>query len=229
MFRSRVFNIALLLSLAFHLSCIFGVNIVVLPGRYSMRDLTSVSFLGPILDKTALEIILANKPVGVTTTYQRDLSAYVQAAGRKERVPAQDEAKQHIDTRAEDSIDKVLGRIFRREKEIPGIVTSRTAEEPFFKGSGEISGTVADREIMYKPARPELPTWTDVKPPFTLELEFVVSAQGEVKEVVPFISSGNPEIDLMGIRYLKSWRFAPLTKHLNREEEGRIKFIFDRE
>ena len=84
MFTNRAFNTAFIISLACHLICMFTVNIVILPGRYKIRELTSVSFLGPILEKTALEIILANKPIAVTTSYQRDLK-YRHSISKKEK------------------------------------------------------------------------------------------------------------------------------------------------
>ena len=52
-----------------------------------------------------------------------------------------------------------------------------------------------------------------------MEFKFLVSAQGDIKEIVPLVSSGNAEVDLLGIRYLKSWKFTPLGSADDRSEE----------
>ncbi len=227
MFSNRVFNAALLISLTWHLICMFTVNIVVLPGKYRTRELTSVSFLGPILGKTALEIILANKPVAVTTRYRRGLK-YKHTIDKKEKLLIKNDVKKHIDIHAENSIGRALDRVFRKDKEIPNIVTKTSGREAYFKGSGEISRHILNREVIYKPEEPKLPAWIAASSPFRMELEFIISVHGEVEEVVPVVSSGSAEVDLLGIRYLKNWRFAPLAQSSDKRGKGRVKFIFER-
>ncbi|GAG08643.1 unnamed protein product, partial [marine sediment metagenome] len=85
---------------------------------------------------------------------------------------------------------------------------------------------ILNREVIYRPREPELPTWVDSSSTYMMELEFIVSAQGEVKEVVPIVSSGNSDVNLLGVRYLKSWRFAPFPLDSTEEQQGRVKFIF---
>lgn len=206
-----------------------AVDVVVLPGKYKARGLTSVSFLGPILDKTALEIMLVNKPVAVTTRYQHRLK-YRHSFDKKEKLSlkdgAGDEAKKHISTHAVDNMGKILGMRFRADKEVPNMIRGKERYDTYFRSSSKISGPVAKREVIYKPRKPKLPSWIATMVPFMLELEFSVSTQGDVNEVVPVVSSGNPEVDLLGVRYLKSWKFAPLAQGLSEEQRGRIKVIF---
>jgi TonB family protein len=207
-------------------------NVVVLPGKYKTRELTSVSFLGPILEKTALEIILVNKPVAVTTSYQRGLKyrhSFDKEAKIYLRGEVRDGAKEHISAHSENKIDKLLGMAFSEDKEIPNITGERSPQHVRMKSSGEIIGPIAEREVIYKPRKPQLPSWVTSSVPFTLELEFLVSAQGEVKKVVPVVSSGDPEVDLLGVRYLKSWKFVPLAQGFDGEQSGRIKLTFKTE
>lgn len=229
MFTNKAFNIAFLTSLVWHLFCMSTVNIVVLPGKYKMRELTSVSFLGPLLEKTALEILLINKPVAITTSYQHSLK-YRHSFEKKEVSPlkdeTKDEAKMYISTRAEDSIGKALGKSVCKDKEVPNVVKETKRKYVQLKSSSGILGPVAKREVIYKPTKPKLPSWVTASAPFILELEFSVSAQGEVNEVIPAISCGNPEVDLLAIRYLKSWKFAPLVQDLPDEQKSRIRLIF---
>jgi outer membrane biosynthesis protein TonB len=203
-----------------------AVTIVVLPGRYRTRDLTSVSFLGPILEKTALDIILANKPVAVTTSYQRDIK-YSHSFDKKEEPVLDNALMARIDAQAEDKIATALDKTPYRHKEVPDIVTKTGTGAAYFTGSGEVSGAASSREIIYRPEEPKLPLSVDADSSFRLEFEFIVSTDGEVKKVVPVVSSGSPEVDLM--RYLKNWRFAPLGHGEDREESGRARFILVRE
>lgn len=206
-----------------------AINVVVLPGKYETRDLTSVSFLGPILEETALQIMLVNKPVAVTTRYQHSLK-YTHSIVERGDLPLEDEtrdqAKRHVSTSVEDSIGNVLGIILRKSKEIPNIVKRISKRDTRSGSSRRISGAIAKREVIYKPNKPKLPSWITASVPFVLELDFCVSSQGEIKEIVPAVSSGDPEVDLLGIRYLKSWKFAPLTQNRDEEQRGRIKFVF---
>lgn len=206
-----------------------AVDVVVLPGRYKARDLSSVSFLGPILEETALQIMLVNKPVAVTTRYQHGLK-YTHHIAEKEELPLRDEttdqAKRYVSANAEDSIGGSLGVSFRKRKEIPNIVKGMSKHATHPGSPSMISGDIAKREVIYKPKKPKLPSWITASVPFVVELDFCVLPQGEVKEVVPAVSSGNPEVDLLGIRYLKSWKFAPLAQNRDEEQGGRVKFIF---
>jgi TonB family protein len=208
-----------------------AVNIVVLPGKYKTRELTSVSFLGPLLEKTALEIMMANKPVGVTTSYQHSLD-YTHGFDKKDDLDKaedeiKDEAEKFIRTRTEQNIGKVLSTWLHRDKEVPTIVTRTDRRDTGIRSSSGISGPVSEREVIYRPRKPKLPSRIAASAPFNLELEFSVSAQGEVNRVVPAVSSGNPEVDLLAVRYLKSWKFAPLAQGLHEEQKGKIKFIFN--
>ena len=226
MFANKAFNIALLLSLTWHLMCMITVNIIVSPGKYRARELTSVSFLGPILEKTALDIILANKPIAITTRYQRNLKdRYI--LPREEKPFSENSVKDHITARVEDKMNMAFAKAPEENKEVPEIITKATERDTYSKNSEEISGAVSIREVIYKPVRPKLPAWIITRSPFKMELEFMVSPQGEIKKIIPVVSSGDAEIDLLGIRYLKNWRFVPLVQASSKEQNGRIKFIFE--
>ena len=226
MFSNKAFNAALFISLTWHLVCMFAVNIVVLPGKYRMRELTSVSFLGPILENTALDILLANKPVAVTTTYQRDLK-YMHTVGESGIRPAGNNVKRYIGGgRAEDNMYSAFDGELGKRKEVPDIAAKAKSRRRSIKSYEGISGPVSNREVIYRPEKPALPSWAEASSPFKVELEFIVSAQGEVKKVVPVVSSGDAEVDLLGMRYLKSWRFAPLTPGLGEEQKGSVELVF---
>lgn len=206
-----------------------AVNVVVLPGKYQTRDLTSVSFLGPILEETALDIMLMNKPIAITTKYRHALK-YTHSIMERRVLSLNrqktDEAKIHSAAGTEDRISRSLGMPFSPVKEVPNIAAKNTMQHVPLKPSGRFSGALAEREVIYMPIRPELPSWVDASSRYVLELELSVSSQGEVNEVVPAVSTGNSEVDLLGIRYVKGWKFAPRARESKEDQTGRIKLIF---
>lgn len=223
---------ALLISFLWHMTCIAAVNVVVLPGKFKVRELTSVSFLGPILEKTALDIMMANKPVAITTNYENDLRAGRPARDIKgENFQPADIVKNSINKRADDKMSTALRMPFREVKDIPNIVKdlNKPPARPSTAKENNISGPVSGREIFYRPPKPTLPERIGGNMPFSLELKFFVTAQGDVKEVIPVVSSGNAEIDLLGIRYLKGWKFAVANTIAGKEEWGRIKVVLSGE
>ncbi len=124
---------------------------------------------------------------------------------------------------------RALEMPFREVKDVPG-ADRRPKPRPIKRdaaaGSG-IFGPLADREISYKPPQPLLLGRAVAGEALNMELKFFVTAQGEVKEVIPVVSSGSAEADLLGIRYLKRWKFAPAARR--GEEWGRIKIVLSRE
>ncbi|MBN1872397.1 MAG: energy transducer TonB [Candidatus Omnitrophica bacterium] len=225
MFSNKAFNIAFILSLAWHLLCISLVNIVVLPGRYTARDLTSVSFLGPILEKTALEIMLVNKPVAVSTSYHHDLkySHHIDSE-RDSNVNGTALGFGLEPPKVDDKLDNIEGALLQSAKEIPRIHIKPSRHEDGHAIDG-IEGIDKGRELIYKPDKPKLPRWITSGKGFSVVLEFVVTPQGDVSRVVPVISSGDPDVDLLAIRYLKSWKFSPANGRHD-QETGTIKMFF---
>ncbi|MCM8782233.1 MAG: hypothetical protein NC828_04215, partial [Candidatus Omnitrophica bacterium] len=73
MFRDRDFSIAFLISLSWHLFIMFFVTIVVLPVNFPMLKASTISFLGPILEKTAFEIMIEKGIPSKQTVYQQTM------------------------------------------------------------------------------------------------------------------------------------------------------------
>lgn len=246
MFGSRAFNITLIASFALHAILIAAVNIVILPVKFKVREFTSISFLGPILEERALDIRAADKPGPAATDYENDLKDGREGHDVKsEAFQALDIVKKDISVRAEKRMGRAFGMPFREVKDIPAAtrnVKKVSRGERETKDTG-ISGPLAAREVFYRPAKPAAPGWISGDVPFNLELKFFVTAQGDVKEVIPVVSSGNAEIDLLGIRYLKEWKFTPLQiepppkggvsvtgfTSNEKDEWGRVKIVFGKE
>ncbi|MBI3990571.1 MAG: energy transducer TonB, partial [Candidatus Omnitrophica bacterium] len=92
----------------------------------------------------------------------------------------------------------------------------------------EIEGPAKERVVLYKPPLPPYPKWAEMAGlDFDLVLKFMVNQKGEVKLVETLISSGYPQVDTLGLRYLKNWRFNPLSSEDDKAGQwGKIKIKF---
>ncbi|MBU4375854.1 MAG: hypothetical protein KKD29_00055 [Candidatus Omnitrophica bacterium] len=229
-FVNRAFGIALAISVLWHIVAISAVNIVALPGGYKMRELTAISFLGPILEKTALDIMMANKPVAVRTDYEVNNKIAPEIRTWMKEVPVQDKAAMDMAKKSEEKIGESLGISFRETKEVPAFTRHpKKSKRAARQKEGEISGDVASREVFYKPEKPRVPEPISGAAPFNMELKFSVSPQGDVQEIIPLVSSGNADADLLGIRYLKNWKFTPLGTSTQNEQWGVARIVLSRE
>jgi len=82
----------------------------------------------------------------------------------------------------------------------------------------EIEGPARFREVIYKPELPTFLRWDEslgvdlqgLGDSFEIGLSFSVSPEGKVESVERISSSGHPTVDIVAMRYLKGWQFAPL-------------------
>ena len=75
MFRDRVFNISFLISLGWHLFCIFAFVLVVTPKGFTLNKFPQTSFLGPIAEMDISQPAGRNaRPVFMTTPYKEDFT-----------------------------------------------------------------------------------------------------------------------------------------------------------
>lgn len=222
--------IALAISFLWHIIAISAVNIVVLPCGYKMRELTAVSFLGPILEKTALDIMMANKPVAVRTEYEDNVEILPDRRAWLKEAPAPGATRMNIAKKSEERMGGLLRASFREAKEVPPFTRPlKELKRAVTQKEGEISGAAASREVFYRPETPRVPRSISDAAPFNMELKFSVSAQGDIREVIPVVSSGNADVDLIGIRYLKSWKFTPLGSGARNEQWGMARISLLRE
>ncbi len=206
--RGRIFGISLMASIAWHLLWICGPSVVLVPDKVEQRKFPVITFLGPILEETAFRRGLAKA------------SEFIEIPARKSLIS--DEPTLEIklpEYRISREKDKY--RLGRKEltrsqepyllvKEVPRPIPSELKANsipiPF-----KIEGPVRDRVVANRPSLPALPEWAKARTlKFAMKLKFWVSPEGIVGEVEPQVSSGYPEIDLLGMRYMYKWRFQPL-------------------
>lgn len=232
------FGIGLIASLIWHLFWIFSVAIFIAPTSFSKGLSSNVTFLGAILDERA---IFVHKDEGQAEIFTDE----------EFRLPALLETP-YIFSEPDTEIDYIAEPILKSElkekdfklaskDELIGI--KQIPLKPFDKVSVsykayplQIKGPVRFREVVYKPELPSYLRWDEelgvdldrLGDSFDMELKFWVSAEGKVELVERVSSSGHPTVDLVGIRYLKGWQFAPLAAGESKEEQwGIVKLNFN--
>jgi hypothetical protein len=216
LFRNRIFNLAVAISILWHLFWICGIRIGLDSyGGDRQRGYPIISFLGPILEESTFRKRL-----------KIDLSSFIRTPFRKGLIPDQ------LDLRKE-LLDKEIQP--KEEKEIKEITTRRQAgvldkyalidlfdlsdglnlnshTQPDYPARIGLEGPAKNRIVLYSPPLPSLPDWAKREGlKFDLKVKFWISPQGVVKRAEPQISCGYPEVDLLGIRYISKWRFETVS------------------
>lgn len=227
---NRGFGMALAISILWHIIAIISVNIIALPGMYKMRELAAVSFLGPILEKTALDIMIVNKFAAVMTNYEADTKIAPDIHTRIKDDTFQPRAAIDAEKRNEERMGESISVSFHETKDVPSFTKRiKNQERAVDYKESDISWIAVSREVFYKPEKPRVPRSVSGAAPFNMELKFSVSPQGDVQEVAPLVSSGSADADIIGIRYLKNWKFTPLESSAHAEQRGIARIVLSKE
>ena len=226
MFKNKVFGISFLISLFCHIILMSGISIAPVYGRISSSNYSSVYFLGPILEKNTFNFMREVLPKqDGTERMQVIVPQYVFDV--KAKYP--DEV--HSIKRSEQNIPDIDNAHLRDTAAGNKIVAPDFSKEniPVILKDAKTETTHGEREIISKPsAAPTVPAGasgvaglTQDRKNFNIELEFTISPDGTVEKVKPVVSSGYPEIDMIGMDYLKKWRFVPMEKPGGQKPETR--------
>jgi TonB family protein len=213
MFKDRQFNKAFLISLSWHLFLLFFVTIVVLPANFKLAKTSAVSFLGPLLEKSAFEIMVEQQPQSRRTSFAQPFySDGAAAIGLK---------REGAGLR----FDKVFGlapkarepqttELFGNSKIVPIFKQAQQTREDAAPADSKdfyIKGPLEGREIIFRPAYPTVPRRVEgqMQDVFGVELKFTVAPDGAVTDASLLASSGYPDIDLAAINYVKAFKFLP--------------------
>ena len=214
MFRDGKLNLAVVFSTVWHLFWIFAIGIVVTPNVRSNNVYQEVDFLGPILEKTAFDLMVDQATPKAETLYSSSIllseSIYLKPQGPRRRIP---EAPGQVFMSKRFAFIKNHGK---DKKEIPRYIAENirnfVSKPNEAKPASAVEGPARKREVIFKPKALVIPRgiYGDQEN-YRLELKFFVANNGIVYDAIPAISSGYPEIDLVAIRFLKRWRFSPLS------------------
>jgi len=212
-FSNNIFSISILFSLLWHIFWILAVGVVVTPTVESSDLYQEVSFLGPILEKTAFDIMAEGGIPHSETVYTSSstliTSAYLRVAGPARRVK-----KEVMPENVLDRFFVVLQGYFSNKKEVPLYVAEsaemRYSKKRKRKAISFIDGPAKRRELISKAEPSSVPRGIyGNEKEYAVKLKFFVSKNGIVRDIEPVVSSGYPEIDLLAVKSLKKWRFSP--------------------
>ena len=215
MFKDRAFNLSILFSTALHLFWIFAVCIIVTPSVQPSDAYQEVAFLGPILEKTAFDLMVEEIKPQAETLYARS-TLFLDKIYLKPKGPDRKVLKGSIPSAVLNRLAFFLQDYVKGPKEIPlyfaediRMVYAETEKKDM---SPLMEGPAKEREIIFKPERLTISRGAYAGgEKYIVKLKFFISDRGIVYDVEPLVASGHPEIDLEAIRFLKKWRFSPLS------------------
>jgi len=239
MIAEHAFAFALVASLVWHIFWLSSVRIFVSAPAVADRSGSSVSFIGSILEDSPMLSAGASggKASDAELKRLRGLALFFE----------KDPVSEGSGLRGNEKLGSVS--YFDTLKEMDARYSADTAvsakqipEKPFDKVMvsyktypSEIEGPARFREVIYKPELPAYLRWDEglgvdlgrLGNIFSIELKFGVSSEGKVESIERLSSSGHPTVDLVAIRYLKGWQFAPLKSGGPKEQQwGAIKLNF---
>jgi len=238
----HAFALALVASLVWHIFWFSSVKIFVSAPAVTDRSGSTVSFIGSILEDSPILSVKASVGAASDAEIRR-----LQDLAPLSRDPALFFEKDLVIEGRRLSGNEKLASIsdFDILKEMDAKYSADTAvgakqipEKPFDKVMvsyktypSETAGPARFREVIYKPELPAYLRWDEglgvdldrLGNIFSIELKFWVSPEGKVESIERLSSSGHPTVDLVGMRYLKGWQFAPLKAGGPKEDHGPAK------
>ncbi|MGB2705546.1 MAG: TonB family protein [Candidatus Omnitrophota bacterium] len=212
MFKDRIFNLSILFSTVWHLFWISLIGIIVTPSVQPSNVHQEIDFLGPILEKTAFDLMVENVKPQAETLYASS-ALFPDKVYLKPKGPGRKVRKGFMPEALPDRFIFSLREYVKDTREIPlylaqGLEIARRSAGD--KKSPAVEGPAAERGIIFKPNFPAVPRglYGDNEE-YAVKLKFFVSDNGLVYDVEPVLSSGFPEIDMEATKFLKRWRFSP--------------------
>ena len=209
MFPGKELGIALFLSALWHLVCISSIVIVSFPPQVRFPHFSQISFVGSVLSEPDFEIRLSQLPF--TRRPDQVIQPFLQRNGRLMSAPLTTPAF-WTTPGSIGSVEETLRLsedVFLAQRPGP-LFFPEHFELPQEKEAFVLEGPARQRVLYYRPERPQLPRWVDLKKvKADLRFKFWMTPQGKTESIETLISSGDPEVDLIGVRYLRRWRFNP--------------------
>jgi hypothetical protein len=191
----RSLRIALGISLGVHIFAMSAVIIVVPDKIGRNKSFTRVDFLGPILEKTAFDIMLENATPAVETSYSLS-DAPFDPDGLEVSSPGRVLFEPEFPLRPENSMDNAVMQALIGYKIMPDFYLDVIEEVP------------RQRSVIYAPEPPlvmkDLYGGKDV---IEVKVRALVSPEGSVRKAEPVTTTGYPKLDILAVKYVRSWMF----------------------
>ena len=223
--RDRNLNIAILISMFWHLVCIFSIYPILATG-YFRKNSTTISFLGSILEKV---IAIPEKVLDLNrfTLIQSDLDRDKNIGQMELDLMLPENAAKADDIQAEK--EKFA---LPKDKDSPVALTRHYRNKEslhFYFKDFLVTGEAKHRILLYKPDLSNIPVFLSSfgnGSSYNVSVRFTVSKHGFVERPECLISSGSSEIDRMAIRYVRKWQFVPYYEGEKDGQEGIVQVTF---
>ena len=218
LFKNSILNIAILISLLWHVAIMVSFTPVIKTGHIKSYD-TSIAFIGDILERIVPGNEKAFTLEQVSSIARTDK---LDSIDSKKLVPAQsypisdfiglEPEKEQFSYSSDEHRPLGLKIYFRKE-------SARIQFSNFF-----MKGKARDRIIIYKPDLNKVFVLSsDFSSDFNVSVKFIVSKHGFVKAAECVTSSGFTEIDQAALRYVRKWQFVPA---VDDGQEGVVRVSF---
>ena len=192
MLEKNIFNIALSCSLVWHLLGGQAVKIVG-PARLTAQQFTSINFWGCILESVDYNFPDENIEGEIEAPKETENEVY----------------EKHTADKFSDVQKKSIPLAKLSTKASPKVTIEMPDSDKFLISEEFISEL--KRSLLLKPKLPEYPAWAKkIGSDFEIELKFLILPDGTIGKVEKITSSGYPELDEIGVRYMRKWKFISL-------------------
>lgn len=230
LFKDRNLSIAILISMSWHLVCIFSFTPILVSGNIR-KNAAKISFLGSILDKF---IAVQEKPLDLNRISV--IEKIRDSGSERLNLPYAEypnEATLLLPQASLDSGDTQPDKeniVFSEDKSKEGIFKihhERKKRERMEFNDVLLSGGVKNRAVLYKPELPKISVLpSDFSFDYQVAVKFRISRHGFVESPECIISSGSTEIDQAAMRYIRKWQFVP-DEEVSGLQEGVIRISFN--
>lgn len=214
MLGKNIFNIALSCSLIWHL---LGVQVVGIlwPVDLVKPNFATINFWGPILESPSLNSGWLDVESAAESRKNRKLPS------KADKVTT--ELTQVVSFNELEKETLPLSEL--SEKATPEVFLDIPTQDKFLVKE-TIEGQLK-RSVLIKPELPEYPKWAkELDTDFEIKLKFLILPDGTVGVVEKITSSGYPELDELGMRYIRRWKFLSLPAEAVQEEQWVIIKLF---
>ncbi|KJJ83217.1 hypothetical protein OMAG_002891 [Candidatus Omnitrophus magneticus] len=166
-----------------------------------IKSYSKLKFLGPLLKKTAFDIMIESMNPNFITSYTENIlfegSDVKIEPLEKNRVAYSAESRNNNIALIENKILDVIAG----QKNIPDFLIKTFKQKSF-------SNEKKERNVVYKPSEPFiLKGLYGDSSVFTMRVKVFISKDGTINSVEPVTTTGNSETDMILIKYVRNWIF----------------------
>jgi TonB family protein len=208
------------------------VTIIIVPVGVIQKKLSSIYFLGSLLDKKSFKHEFRDLDTFFKKRQKTTAKLFLddQQVIPVKRIGFGRESGLFLENSSKiTGIDSIIGT----EKLFPDMVKKERVYSEPDSGFSEISGKAKNRIVLFKPPFPDYKVAVsarhkdDMLISCSVKLRLIITKDGTVKAADILQTSGYPDINLIAVRYVKKWKFIPLKPDQPQEDqEGVVQIEF---